>query len=396
MNMHFSTAWCVRLLLMMLLASAPVALVACAGASSGSSEDGEDAGETSGGGEDTGQAQDTASMPEDTAEPDTTVEPDTNVEPDTAEPDTTVEDEPDACPGECCPGEIRCQGGGAIETCDDDGSWMARDCPRGQECRDNACREPVVSCEPGESECIDAGTSRTCNGTGDGYTTRPCGTGVCIGGSCRSGEPIMGACETDDACAGGECLCKGDEACPAPLQPTMGDGYCTTTDCSTDGCREDEVCVDFGVSGTLTEGNHCVTGCVGCAFNGYACRPLPVTNGEAVSWQEGCFPDYPRRVGRACASDSDCMGGTCLNGGGNPTNGYCTMSECGDDRACPDGSVCVEQQNRGWFCARVCGDGTPASGSCPPEVTNDNGIDVSCVFLEAFGSGDLTWTCAPR
>ncbi|MEO1271330.1 MAG: hypothetical protein AAFX99_24825, partial [Myxococcota bacterium] len=336
---------------------------------------------------------DTAQPPEDTAEPDT-IEPDT-AEPDTAEPDT--DEETDACPGECCPGEIRCLDDNTVETCQDQGVWSERECPRGQECRDSACREPLVSCEPGTSECIDPGTSRTCNGTGDGYTTRPCGTGVCVGGSCRTGEPIMAECEADMECAGGECLCKGNESCPAALLPTLGNGYCTTADCATDGCREDEVCMDFGVSQAITQGNHCITGCVGCAFNGYACRPLPVSNGgDTLTWQEGCFPDYPRRVGRGCDENRDCMGGTCLQGGINPANGYCTLSACGADRACPTGSVCVEQEGRGWFCARVCGTGEPASGSCPPEVTADNGLDVSCVFLEEFNTGDLKWTCAPR
>lgn len=392
-----------HLLLCLVLA---LALSACASASSDGSE-GSDSGESNMAQTDTEVTQDDAteadtSVLEDSSPPTDSESPpedsstmmDTATTPmDTAMDTAVVEDEPDeGCPGDCCPGDIICVDDNTVATCM--GSmWSERDCPGNQECRDSACREPIVSCEPGTSECVDPGTSRTCNGAGDGYTTRPCGTGVCMGGSCSSGEPIAAACETDEVCAGRECLCRGDETCPSDLQTTLGAGYCTTLDCAVDGCREDEVCMDFSTPGLLTGGNHCVTGCNDCAVNDYTCRPLPIETGQGVAWSEGCFPRYPRRIGRRCANDDDCMGGTCLRDSDAVPNGYCTFNDCGPGRACPTGSVCYPQGDR-RYCARLC-NGGPSGMSCPEEVENDHNTDVSCIFF-ADDEGELIRVCAPQ
>ena len=206
----------------------------------------------------------------------------------------------------------------------------------------------------------------------------------------------MARCEADGECAGGECLCRGEETCPSALNPTLGNGYCSTADCNSAGCREDEVCLDFSVPGAITGGQNCVTGCVGCAFNGYSCRQVPSTASGSLTWEDACFPNYPKRMGRSCEDDSDCMGGTCLNGPGNPLNGYCTLQDCSDDLPCPNGSQCVLKDGRGYICARNCGDGTPGVGDCPIDVTDDSGLDVSCQFLEIYETGELSWSCAPR
>jgi hypothetical protein len=58
-------------------------------------------------------------------------------------------------------------------------------------------------------------------------------------------------------------------------------------------------------------------------------------------------------VGAACAADLDCKEGlTCLSFKG----GYCGLSECQNDEACPAGSACVAHSDGKNYCFLVCTD----------------------------------------
>ena len=91
-------------------------------------------------------------------------------------------------PGECTPGQVKCQGGG-IAACLADGSgWSdATPCPEGEVCAGGECMKPERICTPGQKAC--AGNAViTCEG--DGYAwSQPSGCPAateCVNGACVS------------------------------------------------------------------------------------------------------------------------------------------------------------------------------------------------------------------
>lgn len=326
-------------------------------------------------------------------EPDLAGDPDLDTEPDLTPDlmeDPDVMEEPDLCGPTCCPGERRCADALTAEACNEDGSaWEPSTCSGGAMCVNGGC---IVQCEPGSSRCLDGQTLQTCDVSGASYTTRRCATGVCLADACQDGELNGQPCEADDACAGGECLCRGEEVCPEVLANSIGAaGYCTVTDCSVSGCGQDEVCVDFSRSGTLTGRPVCIKRCFDCIQPGFLCRELPVLEGESLIWADGCFPaDYPLDTSGRCSTDADCLGGVCLGGDLGDGGGYCTLA-CQSNEECPANAACLPFGEEGNFCARHCGDGTPNSGSCPI----NRGTFTTCRTREDL-EGSLTFVCLPR
>jgi hypothetical protein len=263
------------------------------------------------------------------------------------------------------------------------------ECPHYEVCEGAAC---VVRCEPGALGCRDAENQQTCDPGGASWTTLRCAEGRCVDGACRQGALTSLACETDEECAGGACLCKGDRMCPEDVLP---DGYCTTADCAVNGCEVvREICVDFVLSGAFGGGNHCVRFCADCpADRGLRCRSLPVRRGDEIVWEDGCFSDYPRDTGGRCQSGADCIGGTCWAGELGPRDGfgYCTYT-CDSHEDCPGNASCVRFPGQeGFFCGVHCGDGTPGSGSCP----ENRGVATRCNNLESVDARGLIYICEP-
>jgi hypothetical protein len=308
-------------------------------------------------------------------------------EPDLAiDPDLT-EEEPDLC-GVCCPNERRCADDLTAESCDAQGAaWSQTTCSNGATCVGGAC---IVQCTPGESRCLDGQTLQTCDVSGASFTTRRCLTGVCLNDACQEGALTAQPCEADADCAGGQCLCRGDEACPPELASTLvATGYCTVQDCRLSGCGQDEVCADLPLTGAPI----CVKRCFDCLQAGFLCRELPTVQGAQTTWAEGCFPaDYPLDIGATCDSDADCLGGRCLLGDAAPADGgYCTRA-CAADADCPSNAACLSfGEELGNLCMRHCGDGTPNSGSCPI----NRGTFTTCRTREDV-AGQITFVCVPR
>ena len=328
-------------------------------------------------------------VPAPVPEPEPTPQPDPQ-----PEPEPIPEPEPDPCPV-CCAGDRRCQGQAAFEVCNQDGTgFAATPCPEGEICQQGQCGPPPFSCTPGEATCLDLATLQTCNVDGRSLTTLQCRDAVCIGGACASGALTGAACELNEDCAGGRCLCASTELCPITLDQIIGDGYCTMSDCSATGCPMGEVCADFGHFGGLTEGRHCVKNCVDCDREGFDCRQVPVFDPQAAAvWQDACFPTYPRDMGSKCEADVDCLGGLCWTGdlGPNDNLGYCTQ-ECGQGAACPTGSSCVQFPGLGFFCGLHCGTGAPGSGGCP----ENRGLSTFCQSLSEFSTNAVKSVCGPR
>lgn len=315
------------------------------------------------------------------------------------EPDAVVvEEEPDDDPcGVCCPGDRRCFSDLVVEVCKQDGSgFESMSCPEGEVCSGGACEEPEFTCRPGDGTCIDLQTVEVCDATGRGLTRMVCANGYCRDGACRSGGLTGAACTANDDCAGGVCLCDEEGGCPEPFVPAFGQGYCTLSDCADRGCPAGEVCVDFGSFEGLSDGRHCVKDCTSCDAPGLTCRTMPAVADGALAWEAACFAEYPVDIGEPCEADADCLGGTCWQDelGPNDGLGYCTLAECGAERACPEGSSCVFfAEAEGHFCARNCGNGNPGSGGCP---IMDRGLAVSCQTKAEVDTERIRNVCAPR
>ena len=388
-----------------------LALVAgCASASS--TGDSSDVSDTRTGGSDT-DAVDT--LPEDSSNLDTTVAEDT-----TPEPDTLSEICPDGLAGECEARTIRCTADRlAYETCGRCGNLVnTTTCADGQICDDSSglaeCR-PCLSgecateadCPPNTSQCADYRTAVTCraDGTVDLRTICP-GGGRCVAGGCRSaGSQTAAACTANSGCLGSLCLCGGEsttaEDCGAA---GLGAGYCSTVDCLTNGCDPaNELCVDFGVTGSFGDADLCVLrgGCSAdrlpgtpCGGAGYACTELP-THARATDraqWRPACWPDTIKPIGAACSSDAECVGGRCLTRslGGN-TVSYCTAS-CGDAADCPSYATCMQDPNPAAGGAFFC---MAKTAFCPRlDTVARNQIDARrLVFFDVADQADTTTVC---
>lgn len=314
--------------------------------------------------------EDVQDEPEVDAAPD--VEPD--VEPDIPPRDTNPVD-CEVVGDECDPSAIYCvEGESAVgfcsrcgfvlrtEVCDDtdvcdviDGAGRCRPC-EGEECPDTS------ACEPNERSCLDYNTVQICGPDGEIDSVADCASGRrCFGGSCGSAGASTGeACEQNidpsTGCNGHACLC-GEEflateggAAFCAANPSFADGYCSTSDCTANGCDYDEeTCADFSISGTLDGGAYCLRS-EGCEVRGRSCGetggfeciefPGRVGASGPVEWGWGCWVPTPT-IGETCASDADCLGGECrVAEVGGAQVSYCTMP-CGADATCPSHASCV-------------------------------------------------------
>lgn len=165
--------------------------------------------------------------------------------------------------------------------------------------------------------------------------------GMTIGGQTAEGGYCTGACEDDSNCgAGGVCV-GALNVMGFATQGTCQKACESDTDCRTD---QGYACSDNNVQ--LPEGG--IPGQDGGAGGGMMLPPQPSTClpvPETVDLDDGV-------VGKACAADADCAGGTCtmmiMQGGfggmGGMTvefpGGYCG-GKCLEDEQCGTGGVCI-------------------------------------------------------
>jgi hypothetical protein len=301
-----------------------------------------------------------ADTAEDTALADTTVEP-----------DTLSEVCPDGLAGECESRTIRCTADRlAYETCGRCGNLVnTTRCGDGQICDDSSglaeCRACLsgecateADCPPNTLQCADYRTAVSCraDGTVDLRTVCP-GGGRCVDGGCRSrGTATATGCTANTDCLGALCLCGADGADltgECSTQALIG-GYCSTTSCMTNGCDPTgELCVDFGVTGSLGGADICVLrgGCTAdqlpgaaCGGAGFACTELPThaRPTDRAVWRPACWPAAIKPIGAACSSDAECVGGRCLTRtlAGSSVS-YCS-ADCGAAADCPSYATCMQ------------------------------------------------------
>lgn len=255
----------------------------------------------------------------------------------------------------------------ALEVCEvSGGAARCRPCV-GDECPD------IDACEPSTRACLDFNTVQICGPDGEVDSVADCASGRrCFGGSCGAAGNTTGAACTKNldpttGCNGHACICgeefaateAGSAWCGA--RASVGDGYCSTSDCVSNGCDyASETCVEFGISGSMDGGAYCVRneGCsrrgASCGSRaGFQCQELPGRRGATapVTWGWACWPPL-RNIGETCASDADCVGGECrVATVGGASVSYCAMP-CGPDATCPSYAACVADPDAssGYVC----------------------------------------------
>jgi hypothetical protein len=261
-----------------------------------------------------------------------------------------------------------------LEVCEvTDGAGQCRPCV------DDEC--PVLdACEAGERACLDYNTVQICGSDGRIDSVADCAAGRrCFRGACGNAGASTGhACEQniDDrtGCNGHTCMCGSDFSPPSDpgvlcTHPAFASGYCSTSDCETNGCDyPDEACANFDISGVFGGGQYCVLA-DGCSVRGrscgteFECIELPGRRGETapLEWNWGCWVPGLNTIGDACTSASDCIGGDCrlaTVGGGSAS--YCT-APCGESGSCPSHGACVEDPDgEGYVCLA-----NASSADCP-------------------------------
>ncbi len=205
------------------------------------------------------------------------------------------------------------------------------------------------------------------------------GTGECgfRGGSCCSGFCNMGlTCDpTTDRCEGAACGAAGQECCAegAPCQTGLSclvSGLCEAAGVDAGppscGARGSACCASIPecASGLACMGGTCLeaagcgatgqTCCAGGACNsGLTCDPS--SNTCRSSTAPTCVPDGGACTTSADCCSSDCVSGTCDNGGTLPPCGsFATCGSCTDTPHCMDcGGSCVDYFLGGEFLCAV-------------------------------------------
>jgi hypothetical protein len=122
----------------------------------------------------------------------------------------------------------------------------------------------------------------------------------------------------------------------------------------TNGCDPTgELCVDFGVTGSLGGADICVLrgGCTAdqlpgaaCGGTGFACTELPThaRPTDRAVWRPACWPAAIKPIGAECSSDAECVGGRCLTRtlAGSSVS-YCS-ADCGAAADCPSYAACMQ------------------------------------------------------
>ena len=304
--------------------------------------------------------------------------------------------DPDATPGDPCTGSGECTAEGE---CIDEGAygWPGGACTAGCDpatgggcvgdslCVPNGHGGICLAACGGDRRCRDGYECDPDNGfctpacriddhcMTDGFVCNPA-TGMCTPPFTPGelGQP----CDTEGACAGGECIYEFFNGFPG--------SYCAYVGCdpeTTGSCPGDGVCLDNG------DGGICLDGCLNgddCRA-GYRCEPsdrdvedsptacLPGCDSDRQCTTEGYVcnegtgrctrPLNPDEIGTPCTGRSfrECRGGTCL------TDGYpggmcvavgCRLSGDGPSEPCVGSTTCVDD-----------GGGDPELGVCVPTCT---------------------------
>lgn len=198
-----------------------------------------------------------------------------------------------------------------------------------------------------------------------------------------TGQP----CESDSDCQEqGNIFCPEGEDCSDTSGSTddsilcltdedgFPGGYCTTEDCSLNGCPILSEC--FAIDLPSGSKEVCLALCDSnnqCDRDGYECFDVDGTNVCLPADGVGQGRAKAGEVGAACAGDSECEdnGAVCLS---NLPSGYCSVN-C-DSGGCPTDSHC-EQLGDSSFCYRNCDD----SRECRPgyQCSSDGLSAPSCV-----------------
>lgn len=238
------------------------------------------------------------------------------------------------CTGECAPGATRCASETQLQTCNEQGQFLAGTaCPFA--CVNGSCGG---ECSPGSRRCNPGnGAPQFCSSTGIWQSQSPCQF-VCSGsGSC-----------------GGECS-PGSRRC----SPTSG----VPQLCSQAGSWQNQSACPFICSGGACGGE--------CSPGSRRCDPasgVPQLCGNAGTWQNqqgcargcqngSCIPQLA--LGAGCGSSTDCLSGFCVDG-------VCCESACG--------GVCAQCQAGTGACVAPATDQACAPVTCPStECQTSNG-----------------------
>jgi len=301
----------------------------------------------------------------------------------------------------CSPG-FRCdRGSHSCEPLRDVGG----DCDTDSDCRTNNCSTYAGICRVAVGAACNADNCDRCKTTASGwsYCSRRCGggdfDGDCNGGHClgnaelshfwcmppcsnlsdtscpdrcfysSSGESIYcdcraGTCDTlssprdegqwceaDGQCLSGDCYFHGVCA-SSSFNSCSRVGWCAAEGCA-GGCADGTVCADVPCTGT---DDHCGARCLPTCEDDSDCKRgnlqfpgLRVGSCRALSLRDGGMAqvcDVNQQEGASCATDGDCISGSCVSrrcgpSGGNPNGGACSVaSDCASGQ-------CVTGQCRG-------------------------------------------------
>jgi hypothetical protein len=99
---------------------------------------------------------------------------------------------------------------------------------------------------------------------------------------------------------------------------------------------------------------------------------------------------------RACASDSQCGGGTCNTSGVcvSPTSGCAVSADCGAGMVCAPGGTCMAAMNPAVVDAGPASCGGQLFSSTPTEANVLIVLDRSGSMMESIGSGRSKWAVA--
>lgn len=193
-------------------------------------------------------------------------------------------------------------------------------------------------------------------GDDDDAKPRPAADG---GGMQLPDETAGKGCKRDSDCPNGKCMKELQVGSMTESRPAPG-GYCTA------GCEIDGQCGGNGQCSVPAQSDRgmCLGSCrqQSDCREGYVCAGAGSTGGIQLSGS--CEPMQAaqqlgdRVVGRECAADADCLGGTCASAsplGAKYPGNYCT-GRCWKDAECGEGGVCLASSgtsDAGW-CYDAC------------------------------------------
>lgn len=270
-------------------------------------------------------------------------------------PQTSCAQQLGCTPGQanaCADPDTTYAGNGCALTPSDGSSFVAytETCPSSGVCPPPPPPPPpsYPPCPPGSEFCPSPTPTPTPCPAGtccDGVTSCPSGQ-VCDGGSCKdSCVTSPGTCGSGESCNSSSGACEPD--CSVS-QGECADGYfCDPADA---------VCVTPPPSGNDNNGSP--TPPISCTADGDC--PIGGTCANDVC----VLPNPTPPAGDSCVSDSDCGGGSCLNG--SCTGNSCTAdSDCGSGLVCGAGGSC-----EGAWCTPP---DNPDNQSCVDGVVVDPG-----------------------